>query len=224
MKKIFACVLTLVLALSMLCGAFAAEAADVTGTWYADVYGMVATLTVNEDGTYSMEIAGEAAPGVWTLEGDTLYMDKGTEAEAALTVDAAAQTMDWDGVIFGREAIEQWMPAAARADAAVEEFAGEWVAERVDAWGAVLPVADAGIEAKLNIDGSHVVLTIMFVEEEVVEGDAAFADGVLTLTAENNGETLDYVVSALEDGMLSCTAQMLGETVTFYLAKVEPAA
>ena len=219
MKKILVAVLALVLALSMLCGA-CAEAADVTGIWYGDVYGMVATLTINEDGTYALEMMGESAPGVWVLEGDQLYMDKGTEAEGVLTVDAAAQTLNMDDVVFGREVIEQWMPAAARTDAAVEDFAGEWVAERVDAFGAVLPVADAGIEAKLSIEGAHVVLTMFFMEEDVTEGDAAFADGALTLTNEHNGETLTYVVSALEDGMLSCTAPMFGETVTFYLAKV----
>lgn len=220
MKKILTAVLTLVLALSMLCGA-SAEAAGVTGVWYGDMYGMVATLTINEDGTYALEIMGEAAPGAWVLEGDQLYMDKGLETEAVFTYDAAAQTLDWDGMVFGREAIEQWMPAAARADAAIEEFAGEWVAERVDAFGAVLPVADAGIEAKLAIEGSHVVLTMFFMEEDVTEGDAVFADGVLTLTTQNNGEDIVNVISALEDGMLSCTAPMFGETVTFYLAKVE---
>ena len=219
MKKILVAILALVLALSMLCVA-SAETAGITGTWYGDMYGMVATLTINEDGTYSLEIMGDAAPGEWVLEGDQLYMDKGLETEAVFTYDAAAQTLDWDGMVFGREAIEQWAPAAARADAAIEEFAGEWVAERVDAFGAVLPVADAGIEAKLSIEGAHVVLTMFFMEEEVEEGDAAFADGALTLTQEHNGETLTYVVSALEDGMLSCTAPMFGETVTFYLAKV----
>ena len=219
MKKIFVAILALVLSLSMLCVA-SAEAAGVTGTWYADMYGMVATLTINEDGTYALEMMGESQPGEWVLEGTTLYVDKGTEYEGSFVYDEAAQTLDMDGMIFGRDVIEQWMPAAARADAAVEEFAGEWVAERVDAFGAVLPVADAGIEAKLSIEGSHVVLTMFFVEEDVTEGDAAFADGVLTLTNEHNGETLTYVVSALEDGMLSCTAPMFGETVTFYLAKV----
>lgn len=220
MKKILVAVLTLVLAMSMLCGAFAAEAADVVGAWYGDIYGMVATVTINEDGTYALEIMGDATPGVWTLEGDQLYMDKGTETEAVFTYDAAAQTMEWDGVIFGREAIAQWAPAAVRADAAIEDFAGEWVAERVDAFGAVLPVADAGIEGKLSIAGSHVVLTMIFVEEDVTEGDAAFADGVLTLTTQHNGEDIVNVISALEDGMLSCTAPMFGETVTLYLTKV----
>jgi len=219
MKKILVAILALVMAMSMLCGA-CAEAAGVTGVWYGDMYGMVATLTINEDGTYALEMMGDSQPGEWVLEGDQLYMDKGTETEAVFTYDEAAQTLDWDGMVFGREAIEQWMPAAARTDAAVEDFAGEWVAERVDAFGAVLPVADAGIEAKLAIEGSHVVLTMFFVEEDVTEGDAAFADGALTLTNEHNGETLTYVVSALEDGMLSCTAPMFGETVTFYLAKV----
>jgi len=219
MKKILVAILALVLALSMLCGA-CAEAADVTGIWYGDVYGMVATLTINEDGTYALEMMGDSQPGEWVLEGTTLYVDKGTEYESSFVYDAAAQTLDMDGMIFGRDVIEQWMPAAARADAAVEDFAGEWVAERVDAFGAVLPVADAGIEAKLSIEGTHVVLTMFFMEEDVTEGDAAFADGALTLTQEHNGETLTYVVSALEDGMLSCTAPMFGETVTFYLAKV----
>ena len=220
MKKILTAVLTLVLALSMLCGA-SAEAAGVTGVWYGDMYGMVATLTINEDGTYALEMMGDSAPGEWVLEGTTLYVDKGTEYESSFVYDEAAQTLDMDGVIFGREAIEQWMPAAARADAAIEEFAGEWVAERVDAFGAVLPVADAGIEAKLAIEGSHVVLTMFFMEEDVTEGDAVFADGALTLTTQNNGEDIVNVISALEDGMLSCTAPMFGETVTFYLAKVE---
>lgn len=220
MKKILTAVLALIMVLSMMLGA-CAEAAGVTGVWYGDMYGMVATMTINEDGTYSLEMMGESAPGAWVLEGNQLYMDKGTETEAVFTYDEAAQTLDWDGMIFGREVIEQWMPAAAKADAAIEEFAGEWVAERVDAFGAILPVADAGIEAKLSIEGSHVVLTMFFVEEEVTEADAVFADGALTQSKENNGETLTYVVSALEDGMLSCTAPMFGETVTFFLAKVE---
>jgi len=219
MKKILVAILALVLSLSMLCVA-SAEAAGVTGVWYGDMYGMVATLTINEDGTYALEMMGDSQPGEWVLEGTTLYVDKGTEYEGSFVYDEAAQTLNMDDVVFGREVIEQWMPAAARADAAVEDFAGEWVAERVDAFGAVLPVADAGIEAKLSIEGAHVVLTMFFVEEDVTEGDAAFADGALTLTQEHNGETLTYVVSALEDGMLSCTAPMFGETVTFYLAKV----
>lgn len=40
MKKILAFVLTLVLTLSMLCCGAMAEAADVTGEWYGDVFGM----------------------------------------------------------------------------------------------------------------------------------------------------------------------------------------
>ena len=89
MKKILTVVLTLVLALSMLCVA-SAEAAGVTGVWYGDMYGMVATLTINEDGTYALEMMGDSAPGAWVLEGDQLYMDKGLETEAVFTYDAAA--------------------------------------------------------------------------------------------------------------------------------------
>ena len=45
MKKL----LSLVLALMMVLGC-AAMAEDVTGTWYADMFGMPVTLEVNEDG------------------------------------------------------------------------------------------------------------------------------------------------------------------------------
>lgn len=220
MKKILAVILTLVLALAMLCGA-CAEAADVTGTWYGDMYGMVLTVIINEDGTYSMEIMGESQPGVWVLEGENFYMDKGTETEAVFVYDEAAQTMTMDDVVLGREPIEQWAPAAARADAVVEDFAGEWTAERVDAFGAILPVEEAGIDAKLSVVDAHIVLTINFVEEDVTEGDAEFADGALTLSVEQNAAVLTYVISALEDGTLSCTAPLFEDTITFYMTKVE---
>lgn len=221
MKKILTAVLALVMAMSMMFGA-CAEAAGVTGVWYGEMYGSVAILTINEDGTYALEMMGETMPGTWVLEGANLYMDKGTEAEGVFAYDEAAQILNMaDAMIFGREEIQQWAPAAVKADAAVEAFAGEWVAERVDAFGAVLPVADAGIEMKLSIEGSHVVMTMVFIEEEVTEADAVFADGALTMSVEGNGETLTYVIKALEDGMLSCDATMFGDPAVFYLVKAE---
>ena len=53
-----------------------ASAEDVTGEWYADMYGMVMVLTLNEDGSYAMDMMGEIEEGTWVLEGETLTMDK----------------------------------------------------------------------------------------------------------------------------------------------------
>lgn len=223
MKKILTAVLALVLTMSMLC-VVCAEAAGVTGTWYGDMYGMVATLIVNEDGTYALEMMGDSAPGEWVLEGTTLYVDKGTEYEGSFVYDEAAQTLTMDDVVFGREVIEQWMPAAARVDAVIEDFAGNWTATYVDAFGALLPVDDAGIYMDAAIEATAVTLTIEFVGEEIREGDATLADGVMTLfvpAADEYSEDETYVISALEDGTISIATEMMTGPATFYLSKVE---
>ena len=52
------------------------------GTWTADMYGMAVVLTLNQDGTCTMEMMGEADVGVWSvvdgkadIMGDELYID-----------------------------------------------------------------------------------------------------------------------------------------------------
>lgn len=56
-KRLTSLVLALLLALTMMVGAFA-ETADVTGEWYGELLGIQVTLTINADGTYKMDIAG----------------------------------------------------------------------------------------------------------------------------------------------------------------------
>lgn len=51
MKRLTSLVLALLLALTMMVGAFA-ETADVTGEWYGELLGIQVTLTINADGTY----------------------------------------------------------------------------------------------------------------------------------------------------------------------------
>lgn len=55
MKRLTSLVLALLLALTMMVGAFA-ETADVTGEWYGELLGIQVTLTINADGTYKMDI------------------------------------------------------------------------------------------------------------------------------------------------------------------------
>lgn len=223
MKKILTAVLAMALALFMLSGV-CAEAAGVTGTWYGEIYGMVYTMTINEDGSYTLERMGESVSGEWVLEGTTLYVDKGTDYEDFFVYDEAAQTLTVGDVVFGREVIEEWMPAAARAAAVIEDFAGNWTATHVYAFGGLLPVDDADIYMDAAIEATAVTLTIEFVGEEIREGDATLADGVMTLivpAADEYSEDETYVISALEDGTISIATEMITGPATFYLSKVE---
>lgn len=222
MKKILTAMATLMLALAMLFGAACAE--DVTGDWYGDVYGIVMKVTVNADNTYALEAAGEVQNGTWVLDGSNLVMDKGTEYESMFAYDAAAQTLTMDDVVFTHTVIEQWVPAAVRAEAAIEDFAGLWGAQHVDCFGALLPVDAAGVYMNASIEGTKVSVMITFMDAETFEGEAVFENNALTLTIpaadEFSTETL-FVANALADGSISITTELFSEPAVFYLEKVE---
>lgn len=83
MKRLTSLVLALLLALTMMVGAFA-ETADVTGEWYGELLGIQVTLTINADGTYKMDIAGmDSEEGVWEKNEDgNLVMARERKAKA----------------------------------------------------------------------------------------------------------------------------------------------
>ena len=222
MKKILTAIIALLVLAVLACGAVAE---DVTGEWYAEVYGMVMKMTVNADNTYVLEAAGDAAPGTWELDGTNLIVDKGTETESLFVYDSAAQTLDMAGeMLFTRTAIEAWTPAAVRAEAALADFEGVWTAQRVDAFGAVLPVNDAGVFMDAGIAGANVSLTVTFIDTETFEGEAALEGGMLTLTVpakDEYSEDMVFTANALEDGSIAVTMELFSEPATFYMEKVE---
>jgi len=222
MKKILTAIVALMMLAVLACGAVAE---DVTGEWYAEVYGMVMKMTVNADNTYVLEAAGDAAPGTWEMDGTNLIVDKGTETESVFAYDAAAQTLDMAGeMLFTRTAIEAWTPAAVRAEAALADFEGIWSAQRVDAFGAVLPVNDAGVFMDAGIVGANVSLTVTFIDTETFEGEAVLENGTLTLTVlakDEYSEDMVFTANALEDGSIAITMDLFSEPATFYMEKVE---
>lgn len=222
MKKILTAFVTLMMLAVLACGA-AAE--DVTGEWYAEVYGMVMKMTVNADNTYVLEAAGDAAPGTWEMDGTNLIVDKGTETESVFTYDAAAQVLYMAGeMTFTRTAIEAWAPAAVRAEAALADFEGVWSATNVDAFGALLPVDDAGVYMDAGIAGANVSLTVTFMDAETFEGEAVLENGTLTLTVpakDEYSEAQVFAANALEDGSIAITMELFSEPATFYMEKVE---
>ncbi len=224
MKKL----LSLVLALCMMAGCVAL-AEDVTGLWYGDMFGLPVTMNLEESGTYTLEVMGEADSGTWVLEGDVMYMDKGTDIETAIAYDAEAVTLtiDEDGmiVVFTREAVEAFVPAEPRTDAALEEFAGQWEASNVYFMEMLVTTEFAEMFMKLDIVDAAVTMTLNTGEEEddVATIEGVFADGAITLTipAEDEwSEDAIFVVKLLEDGMMSCETEMYGMAVIFYLEAV----
>lgn len=135
MKRLTSLVLALLLALTMMLGAFA-ETADVTGEWYGELLGIQVTLTINADGTYKMDIAGmDSEEGVWEKNEDgNLVMDKGTEGEGLVTVTETGLSTEQDGmkIDFTREA-----PAAdseglnISTETTEEQLQGKWQATSV---------------------------------------------------------------------------------------------
>ncbi|MBR5225603.1 MAG: hypothetical protein IKV90_08075 [Clostridia bacterium] len=219
MKKILTAIMALMMLVLIATGAMAE---DVLGDWYAEVYGMVAKLTLNADGTYLLDLGG-TAEGTWVLEGDALYVDKGTETEGVLAYDADAQVLDMAGeMVFGRDVIVAWAPAAVRAEAALADFEGVWSASNVDCFGALLPVDAAGVYMDAVITGTAVSVTINFIEPETFEGEAVLEGNALTMTVPAKDEYSSdsvFTMNALEDGMIAITTELFSEPATFYLER-----
>ena len=159
MKKLISMLLALVMLLSV---SFAED--DLTGEWYADLFGMTMTLTLSDDATYLMDMAGDFTFGAWAQDGDTLLFDPGTEEEMTMQYDASAPslTMDLEGMafVFTREAPATYEPAAPVDSAALEDFAGSWATKWVSMFGMMVdPAATGDSSIYFTISGTDVTLT-----------------------------------------------------------------
>ena len=225
MKKMFSMLLTAAMILAMLCcGAFA-EAADVTGEWYGSLFGMVMTLTLNEDGTYTIEMDGEEPDdGVWKLDGEELILDEDSDDGLVFAYDGESLYAEAEGIefLFTREPVEVFEAAPARTDAALEEFAGDWSCTLVSMMGMQMPPEMAEIEMSLSIEGETATMTLgLFGEPETVELPVTFADGALTLTIPadyEGGEDSVFTIQLMEDGTMSAASMMFEEEIVFYLS------
>lgn len=225
MKKMLSLLLTAAMILAMLCcGAFA-EAADVTGEWYGSLFGMVMTMTLNEDGTYVMDMGDDdPADGTWRLDGDSLIMDEDSDDGLVFAYDGESLYAEAEGIefLFTREPVELFEAAPARTDAALEEFAGDWSCTLVSMMGMQMPPEMAEIEMALSIEGETATMTLgLFGEPETVELPVTFADGALTLTIPadyEGGEDSVFTIQLLEDGTMSAASMMFEEEIVFYLS------
>ena len=240
MKKTIA----LLLALMMACLVSFACAADAdplyTGEWYLKTMsqgdqtmdvaalGMKGVLTLNADGTCSMTGMGDDVTGTWKDEADknkiTVTLD-GTNADVMLSDGELTVSAGDTSMVFTREASAAAEEAAIKADAAAEEFNGEWECIALGVGGMKLDATTAkaaGQELpKLTFkDGS-----ISMEGGAIAESFASFkmpltyADGTYSFAIE--ASSVSVTANILEDGTMVLVLTAGEMSTSLYFAKAE---
>ena len=231
MKKIVS--LLLVLCLACLSVAALAEAGDLIGDWYGSLYGMPAQLTLNEDGSYVMSLAGNEIPGNYELKDGIVYMDD-DNPDNGFVFDGTSLVNEIQGVTLTREQgnVAEIELAEVNPDAAVEDFEGDWVCKYMSMKGMTLDITQIPLESlgatqipSLKVEGSAVTLTGMdsLAGSDPLEMD--FADGALTfdLGAKVGMPDLGMAINVLmlQDGMVDFNVNMGDEIVDLYFAPAD---
>lgn len=224
MKKLVSIIIALALILTL--SFCMAEAQDLTGEWYASVFGAAVTLVVNEDGTCSMLLPGEEpSEGTWVVEGDQFIVNKGLEDETVVTIGEGILTMgDEDfSMEFTREPIAAIEVAAVVAAENINDFDGTYEASLVvipmDDQNMIVDMASAMAEGFGELLGVDKDLSLVIENGSVaVFGKEAqtftFADGKLNIPSPD-AETpaLEQNIELLEDGTVAYT--LMGFQIVF---------
>lgn len=236
MKKLISVLLVLALCCALV-PAMAEE--DVTGEWYASYYGMVVTLKLNADGTASMEVVGmeEASETTWAMEGETVTVTVEGNPMTGAVADGVMNLKGEDGteLAFTREPIEAFVPAEVNAEAAAEDFNGEWKYAYANMEGAYMAYPDDYAESLVIDNGS-----VTFIGGE--DSSMIFLFGADPVAMTYEGGALVYAIDIpndevpmqlslkaemLQDGMMALTVDMGYGASVLYLTKTaaeEPAA
>ena len=231
MKKIVS--LLLVLCLACLSVAALAEAGDLVGDWYGSLYGMAAQLTLNEDGSYVMSLAGNEIPGNYELKDGIVYMDD-DNPDNGFVFDGTSLVNEIQGVTLTREQgnVAEIVLAEVNSDAALEAFEGDWVCKYMAMNGMTLDITQIPLEnlgatqiPSLKIEGSSVTLTGM---DSLAGGDAlemTFADGALIFDlgalVGMPDTDMSIKVLMLQGGMVDFNVNMGDEIVDLYFAPAD---
>lgn len=229
MKKIVAILLALMLCLSTAL----AENADVIGTWYLNTMvaegmsmnpaslGIDMTMTLNEDKTATMDIAGEVAEGQWAIENEKYAVTFEGDPLAFVLQDGNL-VADQEGVqmVFGREKEEvvAFVLGEAKTDATMADYNGTWNATLVDFLGMQMNVADMDMRMQVTVaDGKVTVLEGEGEEGTTGEGTATVEDGALAITFE--GDTEATLLQLHEGDVLAWVTNTEGMSMSIYFEK-----
>ena len=192
MKKLISLVLALCMA-CMLIPAMADE--DLTGDWYGSLMGMGVQLTVNADGSYTISMNGTVAEeGTWAAADGKLTTTPSTDSPATeFEIQADALYLGMDGMEMTMTRNPEDAPAAVeiaevKADAAAEEFYGDWTCSAVEVEGMTLDASAYTAAAGDGLPGLSIAEgSVKFVGEDMISAvlnmftlTPTFADGAIT--------------------------------------------
>ncbi len=242
MKKAFAALVIL----SMLLSAVAvAEAANVTGTWYltsieADGltlspsdFGMSMAMELKDDGTVVATSSDEEEPseGTWKMEGDKVTVDI-NDSPAEFTLADGILTAEQDGMtmVFSQEepVVEEFVPAAP-VEAALEDFAGTWKADKIGMEGQFYPAsmltqAMGGDDVTATFEGTTITLNGFLFSGQQLPLELADGKLVFTGTDDESGMAMGITAALLEDGMLELNLDAGDQgAFSFYMSRAEAA-
>ena len=242
MKKIIAILVAAILTLSMSAGFVMAAEEELTGVWYAQSMesegltmdastlasmGMNITVTLNEDGTAVVAMAGQAMEGVWDEEGIDVNESKIPYqlVDGQLIVENGGSTL-----VLGREEPEALDTTLAPVveNPEISDFDGVWNPLTYVNMGFALPTMIMGFDISLDIKNGEVALTEVhydladnFAETEKIEKNLTAQlnddgtlfvsfDGEELLTSMVNGAS-GIVLTLHEDGRMSGEIPELNE-------------
>ena len=226
MKKLVSLALILILTLTLLCAGAFAEADDHSGDWYADLYGFTLRLTLNPDGSYTIDIEGEDPDsGTWEMAGTDVLLDKGTSDEMMLVYDAGSDSLyadiDGEDLLFFREPPVDFEMAAPRAGiVTLEDMGGNWTTKMLCMLGTHMTPEQVGLSLDLSIDSNSAALTFTVDgESTTITAGGNFSGNTLVLSMynEETAEECTINVQLLVDGTMSATTDMFGEEIVFVL-------
>ncbi len=232
MKKL----ISLVLILCMACMLVPAMADDgAAGLWYAEYSGAVMVLSLGEDGTSYMEVAGNRmAEGTWAEKDGkieiTMTDPSGEASTQVATLTDGVLTMGDENMTFNftKEPIEVWTPAEVNPEAAAEDFEGEWTISKVSMMGMTLDASsaqmgDVGVKIEggaLSFSGGADSVTFFLGNDPI---QLAYADGALSFSVgiPNDAEPMTFTIKAeiLQDGMMALSIDVGSGAMVMYFTK-----
>ena len=233
MKKLISLVLILCMA-CMLVPAVADDI-DVTGEWYASMMGIPVEMVLNADGTGVMIVSGQGeTAATWTLEGDQITITANdSPASGTATADSIILAAGGIEYVFTREPVSAITIAEVKADAAAEDFYGDWSIAYMESDGMIMDIsqlAELGL-AFPNLRLSEGTVEFIASSEEdfysaifnMMSLVSTYADGALALASTAECASSTGSIELLQDGMLKVTLDMDSSPMILYYNPAEAA-
>ena len=235
-KKILAAVITATMTLSGVCPAglnivpVLAKTEDtetaVSGTWYGNIWGTPAVMTLGEDQSFSIKYDNKdntELSGEWKMKDGQIIVNEGTDDDLLIDYDEKKETLttqsNGEEFVFTRDE-ENFKKKTVAVDKKSKEpdIAGVWKASKVDTDtvlapadifgvnGLFLTVNDQKVGLYMDIDNTDGIIDISDLSSDFSDGTLSFVIGGGSMV-EAAESILDNESGEYQD--INCTAQML---------------